>query len=595
MLPVLPDKCERIPRWRLLVLLALLLPCMPAGLRAQTTGSQEVSTRNVEPTFKLQAERNMVTVRVVVRNGKGEAVGNLRQEDFQVFDRGKRQTIGQFSVDKPTTEAIETPAQKSIEKTAPAEPAAGKAPAAITLPRRFVGLYFDDVNTGFSGLVRSRDASYRFLQTSLHPGDRVGVFTASGKNSLDFTDDLDKLHQALADLRPNPIIAPDETCGAITPYEAYYIVVIKGLMSDANDPIERLVGAEKQSCSGLPRNSTPSQDSGSEAQRVKAESDMRAMATLRGLESLARFMSTLPGQRSIVFVSDGFQSQTLGYAITQISERALHANIIINALDARGLYVGGFASDASVAGRDLPQEADVRALKQQVMEEEALRASEAMGTLAQDTGGIFFENNNDLEAGLRRVAGTPETSYTLAFSPENLKHDGAFHGLKVTLVSVKGLNVQARKGYYAPKKSEDLAAQEKEDLQDAVFSQSERQGLPIKVNTQFFMIDASDAEIGVVTHVDLQQIHFRKEADRNVHTLTFVTAVFDRDGHYVAGQQKVLELRLRDASLETFLRTGIKVKSDLKVKPGIYLLRSVVRDSESGQISAVNRTVEIPY
>jgi VWFA-related protein len=579
----------------LLVLLALLLPCIPAGLRAQTTGSQEVSTRSVEPTFKLQAERNMVTVRVVVRNGKGEAVDNLRKEDFQVFDRGKRQTIGQFSVDKPTTEAIETPTQKSVEKTALPEPSAEKTPSAVALPRRFVALYFDDVNTGFSGLVRSRDASYRFLQTSLHPGDRVGVFTASTKNSLDFTDDLARVNQALADLRPNPIIARDENCGAITPYEAYYIVVIKGLMFDQNDPIERLVGAEKQSCRGLPGNSAASENSSIEALRVKSESDMRAMATLRGLESLTRFMSTLPGQRSIVFVSDGFQSQTLGYTITQISERALHADIIINALDARGLYVGGFTSDASVAGRDLPQEADVRELKRQVMEEEALRASEAMGTLAQDTGGIFFENNNDLEAGLRRVAGTPETSYTLAFSPENLKHDGAFHGLKVTLVSGKGLNVQARKGYYAPKKSEDLAAQEKEDLQDAVFSQSERQGLPIEVNTQFFMINASDAEIGVVTHVDLQQIHFRKEADRNVHTLTFVTAIFDRDGHYVAGQQKVLELRLRDASLEQFLRNGIKVKSDLKVKPGVYLLRSVVRDSESGQISAVNSTMEIPY
>ncbi len=73
---------------------------------AQTT-PQEVATRDVAPAFKLQVERNLVTVRVVVRNGKGEAVDNLRQEDFQLFDRGKKQTIETFSVEKPALNAEE--------------------------------------------------------------------------------------------------------------------------------------------------------------------------------------------------------------------------------------------------------------------------------------------------------------------------------------------------------------------------------------------------------------------------------------------------------------------------------------------------------
>ena len=60
------------------------------------------------------------------------------------------------------------------------------------------------------------------------------------------------------------------------------------------------------------------------------------------------------------------------------------------------------------------------------------------------------------------------------------------------------------------------------------------------------MLNKTDAEIDVVTHIDLQQVHFRKEGDRNLDNLTLVTAVFDRDGHYVTGQQKALELRLRD-------------------------------------------------
>ncbi|MGC1451750.1 MAG: hypothetical protein WA830_17095, partial [Candidatus Sulfotelmatobacter sp.] len=42
-------------------------------------------------------------VRAVVRDSQGRAVGNLHQEDFQVFDKGKPQVISQFEVERPGT------------------------------------------------------------------------------------------------------------------------------------------------------------------------------------------------------------------------------------------------------------------------------------------------------------------------------------------------------------------------------------------------------------------------------------------------------------------------------------------------------------
>lgn len=317
-----------------------------------------------------------------------------------------------------------------------------------------------------------------------------------------------------------------------------------------------------------------------EAQRVQSESETRSTTTLRGIELLVRRMSTLAGQRSIVIVSDGFLAENQAGAVSRLSDRALRAGIIINAMDSRGLYV-------------YPQNGSPE--KERLLIAEAHQASEAMGTLTQNTGGIFFENNNDLEAGFRRLTALPDAAYMLAFSPENLKHDGTFHPLKVTLIAGKGLTVQARKGYFAPAKAQDAAVQEKEDLQDAVFAQNETQTFPIQVNARYFMIDKTNAKIDVVTHVDLQQARFRKEADRNLDNLTFVTVVFDRDGHYVTGQQKVLELRLRDESLGKVRSAGVTVEMELNVKAGTYLVRTVVRDSESGQISARNSTVEIPY
>jgi hypothetical protein len=109
------------------------------------------------------------------------------------------------------------------------------------------------------------------------------------------------------------------------------------------------------------------------------------------------------------------------------------------------------------------------------------------------------------------------------------------------------------------------------------------------------MKNESDARITVLTHLDLRPLHFRKEADRNLDNLTFVIVVFDRDGHMVNGEQKALELGLRDNTLEKYLQTGITVRTFFDVKPGTYLVRVIVRDAESGQLSGLNRTVEIPY
>ena len=95
--PIAPNcwKSARAAGMALSILLAFIT-LIPFPLKSQQSPPQEVSTRTVEPTFKLQAERNMVTVRVVVRNKQGEAVDNLRREDFQIFDRGKKQAIVQF-------------------------------------------------------------------------------------------------------------------------------------------------------------------------------------------------------------------------------------------------------------------------------------------------------------------------------------------------------------------------------------------------------------------------------------------------------------------------------------------------------------------
>ena len=86
-----------------------------------------------------------------------------------------------------------------------------------------------------------------------------------------------------------------------------------------------------------------------------------------------------------------------------------------------------------------------------------------------------------------------------------------------------------------------------------------------------------------------------KEGDRNYDDLTVVCGVFDRNGVYVTGVQKKIEMRLLDVTLEKRVDNGIVIRNSLDVKPGIYTVRLVVRDNEGQMMSARNGAVEIPY
>ena len=218
--------------------------------------------------------------------------------------------------------------------------------------------------------------------------------------------------------------------------------------------------------------------------------------------------------------------------------------------------------------------------------------ADLLTALADGTGGTFFHNNNDFNEGFRRVSDPPEYSYVLAFNPQNLKLDGSFHTLKVKLKTSQKLNLQARRGYYAPKNFTSPDEQAKQEIEDAMYSQEELHNLPVKLHTQFFKASDDDAKLVVLAQVDVRHLHFRKVEGRNDNTLTCVSALFNRNGNFIQGMQKVVTMHWKDETLDK-LASGITLKTSFDVKPGSYLVRLVVRDAEGQSMSAENGSVEI--
>ena len=134
----------------------------------------------------------------------------------------------------------------------------------------------------------------------------------------------------------------------------------------------------------------------------------------------------------------------------------------------------------------------------------------------------------------------------------------------------------------------------KEEIRQAVYSQEELRDLPLDCQTQFFKTPTG-VRLAVVAHVTTKGVKFARDGDRSKDNLTVATALFDENGNLVTGLEKIIEMKLRDATLERLNRSGIIVKSTFDVQPGTFLVRVVVRDSEGAQMAAVNRGVVIPY
>jgi len=314
--------------------------------------------------------------------------------------------------------------------------------------------------------------------------------------------------------------------------------------------------------------------------------DTLTFGSLDAIKNVVQHMAGAPGQRTVVVVSPGFFTiDPLFFPEkTEILDLAIRASVIISGLDARGLYTDP-ALDVSRPGGGRLGSSLMR---------ESMR-SDILAEMAAGTGGTFFQNSNDYDEGFKRLAATPEYVYLLGFTPQNLKNDGSFHALRVTVKPPGDLTLQARRGYYAPKRSEDPEETARQEIEAALYSREELQELPIELHTQFFKANPQSAKLTALVRLNLKQFKYRKADGRNNNVVTLVIGIFDRDGHYLQGVKKTLELRLKDETLASRLGQPAGIRSTFDVAPGAYLVRLVVRDAEGQLMSATNGAVQIPY
>lgn len=572
----------------------LLLAALAAIVRGQEPEAAEIRVNSapyrLRPQFTLKVDAKLVEVGAVVRDARGHTVAGLTKEDFEITDEGRKRSITAF--------AVETSVPVAAASTL-----TGERPAAVPakVSQRYVGLLFDDLSMGPRELPQAQSAAKRFVKSGLTAGDHVALFTTSELQNLPFTTDPDKLLEAIGKLHLNSRTPDGGMCPGMTAYEAYVIAnridvqTFNAKLAEAANCRHQAPPADVTNFDGGVMRGNgrarpgPARDLlqsvKSQASAIWEQVRQTAENTMGAIADVVDLMAQMPEKRMVLLASSGFLSGTLEDQLDEITRHALHAGVVINALDAKGLY-------ADEPGQT-PMGADPRTLtRMQSMGSIAKEAgNDAVASLAYNTGGLFFHNNNDLDLGFHELGVRPEVSYLLGFSPEEAQ-DGKYHKLKVRLTASSHNTVQARLGYMAVPPAPAKPAAERRIDTEALATDT-LQEVPIAISTAPAKTETGETALKAVFHLDIKNLRFNEQFGIRQQKILMVAVLADADGNFVTGKEGTMTLAVKEPTFNQLSANGINATLTLVAPPGTYRMRAVLQEDLEGKVTASTQTVEI--
>ncbi len=543
-----------------------------------------VVTRAFSPSpdvASIRVRTDLVLLRVVVSNRSGKAVTGLTQGDFELRDSGKPTAISIFREITP-----------GGQEAGPSKPLrmAAETPVPVSNQSRYIALFFDDRNLPLSDLVAARDAAATFLKKQMMASDHVALFTSSAPfQGTGFTTDSGMILERIGQLRTQARRADDGlgACPPIGPLLAFQI-------ARANDREALDLGiAMAQACPG--GSFTSRRDLAAIVQRqadfVLSVAEQFSVETMAAVAHAIESLGNMPGERVLVLASSGFWSRSLQREQAKLSDLALQREVVINALDARGVIPDGANAAAPIA---LGRRPELRAVADRFAAQQRDALSDVLASLSQSTGGIFFQNNNDLRQGMVRLAAPPDSSYLLGFEPLDLTPNGRFHQVDVKIRKEGATSIRHRPGYFAPTPEPATTRGKGDPFETAVRSGQSLADIGIAVADERVTTDSSEAALHVAIRIDLRGLPFQKRLDRRVQRMRYAVSVFSSDGAFLAGQQAVIYLSLKPESYLRLAREGLEQKLVINLPQGKYRLRHVLQEAIEGKMAAMSRDVTIP-
>ncbi len=426
--------------------------------------------------FAESVDVDLVNVEAWVTDRKGRAVAGLGPEDFEVREDGEVVEVSFFAEIRQEGPGRGAPAREPLRpKVEPKNAEPPQAPAHLVL-------YFDQLHLQFANRKRVLRDVRQFIRTQRVPAERILLLTQDQRlaTAMPFGSSQETLEAILAEFaegRGFGSRAAFEKRSAVQDLQRLWDEA-QVLISSGNTggPGAAASGGGGAACDYFVPRSIPL------VERFTFDSRNRAALTLDHLASTATFLSGAPGAKTLVYISDGLETDpgtdllefihrlcpesrketSRVTMLNNLSEplRGLtrHANanqVTIYALQASGLQNGFMIS---------PEQAAVDTRVTHIMDG-LIRGNERDGLhlLATETGGRAILNKNRLAGELSQIAEEMYSYYSLAYVPPH-GGDGLQHRIQVRAKN-SALRVRHRRSYV------DKGADEKmgERLQGALY------------------------------------------------------------------------------------------------------------------------------
>lgn len=556
---------------------AVVVACTVAAVAARQAPSEL-------PRFRVAVD--IVSIDAVVTDRNGNVVRDLTAADFEVVQNGKRQKVT-FAEFVPV--AVAPPAARSAATGAVLVPPSVEAPRppAQRMTREQVGRTFilvvDDLGLSFEGIANTRRALREFVSTGLLPTDLVAVVkTGEARGMLQsLTNDRAALQASIDALR-------------------YNLMSRKGV-SPSGDVTQ--LGEGKPVADEV----------------MPLQYSVSAAGSLAALNLVVRATQDLPGRKTVIFASEGFQlweetkrdrasdeDTRVRFAIDRVIDQATRSGVVIYAIDGEALRSGGLGAADDIHSVDPRGNPDAMGGVLRGLAANRLRAlgdsQQSLAYLAEQTGGFAVVNTNDLGGGLQRINNDIRDYYLIGYEPDHgtFAAKGKTPRLQKISVNVRrdGVRVRTRKEFIGvsdpvrppgpPPPAQQLVL--------AALSPFTAAAIALRGTNLLGYSPERGMFVRTVLHVDAQALTFSTDANgARIAAADLVGLIFDSSGAQIDTVTTGFDVKLENASAEQAIKNGLVYTARVPVgKPGGYQLRYAVRDRRSGAVGSFGGFVNVP-
>jgi VWFA-related protein len=527
-----------------------------------------VSAQSPTQDAVIRIDVNLVQLDAVVTDSKGKAIADLTKEDFEVLQDGKPQTITNFSFIRTRLSTDPTAPLHAMATEGGPKPAMALQTGDIRATGRILALVVDDLGLSFTSIAHVRSALKKFVDTAMQPGDlAVVIRTGAGMGSLQqFTSDKRLLYEAIDRVKYNALGRVG--VGAFAP------------LGSENVGTGTMAGEQ-------------------ERQHVLS------VGTMGAIHYIVEGLKELPGRKSVVLFSESMRipfgngsNPGIQESLKRITDAANRASVVIYSIDPRGLQYTGVTAADNTMFVSSEQIAGIARQRSQYLRD----SRQGMRTLATETGGLFFQDTNDIDDILRKVLDDSNGYYLLAYHPDSATFDARkgqaqFHKVLVRMKR-PGLTVRSRGGFIGVSDSEPrpVARTRQAEIAHALYSPFGAGALHARLTALFFNSPTAGSFISAMLYLDAKELKFEDDQDDwHKAVIDVVAMAFDGNGQTEERSDKTFTVRLKGDTYRQALKQGLIYSIHHAVKkPGAYHLRVAVRDAATHETGFASQFIEVP-